>query len=141
MGKGKKDEGNTHASERVVEGLVGSTVEQLTRVQEWGSTDEELMPIGDLTYRSHTSPDAGRFSNPGGLGTLGLDLSVPQHKEDSLEEPNPRVTNGHGPFWEESSLGPKAGPSIVPLNLDLDPCVLKSTLREPPFGPLLGPGK
>ena len=48
------------------------------------------------------------------------------------------MLDGPWPFWEESSLGPKGGPSIAPL--DLDPCSLKnliSTLHEPTSGPCL----
>ena len=142
---------------------MGSTVEQLSQVQEYSSTDEGLTPIGDLTYSPHTPPYAGWITNQGGLGTLGLDSPDPQHKEDSLVEPNPQMAirpptvsldllepntkvNELGPFgaqhkedsrhfWEGSSLGPKVGLSTA--SLDLDPCILKSTLYEPPLGPCL----
>ena len=91
-----------------------------------------------LTSRSHTSPDAGRSLNSGVINTLDLDFLDPQHKEDFLEEPKPQVLDGPGPFWEESSLAPKAGSFTAPL--DLDPFSLKnliSTLHEPTLGPCL----
>ena len=76
-GQREEDEGNTRVNERVVDGLVGSTVEQLTWVHEWGSTGEGLTPTEDWTYGSCTPSDTGWPTNQGRLGTLGLDLSDP----------------------------------------------------------------
>ena len=48
------------------------------------------------------------------------------------------MLDGHGPFREDSSLGPKVGPSIAPLNLN--PSSLKnfiSTLHEPTSSPCM----
>ena len=81
----------------MVDRLVGSTVEQLTQVQEWGSTNEGLTPTKDLTYGSHTPPDTGWPTNQGRLGTLGLAFLDPQHKENSMEEPNPQLAIGSEP--------------------------------------------
>ena len=47
----KEDEGTTHAVERMVEGLVGSTIERLTQVHVWGSTAEDLRLTMVLTSR------------------------------------------------------------------------------------------
>ena len=77
-------------------------------------------------------------SEPNTKRTLGLDLLEPNTK-----------TNGHGPlgaqhkedlrlFREESAH--KAEQSTAPLDLDPwahMPCILKSTLHEPPLGPCL----
>ena len=109
-GQREADEGNTRASERVVDGLVGSTVEQLTQVQEWGLTDEGLMSIEDWTYGSCRPSDTGWPTNQGRLGTLGLDLSDPQHKENSMKEPNPRWQSGRSltqrELWAWTSWSP-----------------------------------
>ena len=43
-GQREEDEGTTRAIERMVEGLVGLTIESLTQVQVWGSTPEDLRP-------------------------------------------------------------------------------------------------
>ena len=131
-GHREEDEGNKHANKRMAEGLVVLTVEQLKQVQEGGSIDEELTSNGVLIFGSHTPLDAYQFLNSGGTGTLGSDLSD-----------LPQVANGLGPFWEElvlgpkawsspPDLGPKAGSSTAPL--DLDPYVSKPTFHESSLG-------
>ena len=96
-GQREEDEENTRASECVVDGLVGSTIEQLTWVQEWGLTDEGLTLTEDWTYGFRTPSNIGWPTNQGRLGTLGLDLPDPQRKENSMEEPNPQMAIGSEP--------------------------------------------
>ena len=160
-GQREEDKGNAHVSERVVDGLVGSTVEQLTHVQEWGWTDEGLTPTKDWTFGSRTPSDTGWPTNQGRLGNWGLSLPDPQHKENSMEEPNTKRTlgldllepntkaNGHGPLGAQHKENPglfreesahKAEQFTAQLDLDPwahMPCILKSTLHEPPLGPCL----
>ena len=60
-------------------------------------TDEGLMSTEDWTYGSRTPSDTGWLTNQGRLGTLEQDLPDPQHKENSLEEPNPQMAIGLEP--------------------------------------------